>query len=74
MMYYDGFGWLWMLLWMAALVIIIGLVVWAVIAATRRGGGHDITTSRTPLDIAKERYARGEITREEFEQLKRDLL
>jgi putative membrane protein len=30
-------------------------------------------TSQTPLEILKARYARGEITREEYEQVRRGL-
>lgn len=30
-------------------------------------------TSQTPSELLKERYARGEISREEFEQMRRDL-
>jgi putative membrane protein len=42
---------------------------------TRRedGQGQPGAPRRTPLDIARERYARGDISREEFEQIKRDL-
>jgi len=73
MMYWGGGGWWWMLLWIVAAGAIIWFIVWATASAGRRGspGGE---TPRTPLDIAKERYAKGEITREEFEQIKRDLL
>ena len=38
-----------------------------------RPGDSPLGKTRTPLDIAEERYARGEISREEFERLKRDL-
>jgi len=51
---------------------IIALIVWAVTRFTR---DHEIRASgkRGALDIAKERYAKGEITKEQFEQIKRDL-
>ncbi|MEK8089126.1 SHOCT domain-containing protein [Thermithiobacillus plumbiphilus] len=52
-------------------VLIIGGIVWLIVALTRnRGGGQNISSA---LDVLKERYARGEINREEFEQKKRDL-
>ena len=77
----DGMGW-WML-WGGLMMVvfwgaIIALVVWAVQSITRRGAdrAHSPESgvlSPTPLDIAKERYARGEIDSEEFERMRRDL-
>ena len=63
-------GWM-ILVW----IIIVGLIVWGVIALVRHSGTtqYGSSSGRSPLDIAKERYARGEITKEEFEQIKRDL-
>ena len=76
----DGMGW-WML-WGGLMMVlfwgaIIALVVWGVQSLGRRDDARTqpgaTSPARTPLDIAKERYARGEISRDEFEQMKRDL-
>ena len=66
------FGGCWMIIvW----IVIIGLIVWGVIALTRRAGSRSETgTNRSPLDIARERYAKDEITKEEFERIKKDLM
>ncbi len=70
--WYD-LGWWGMGLGMLIMIIfwagLIALVVWIVVKAVRSGK----STSETPLDIAKARYARGEISKKEFEQLKKDL-
>lgn len=67
-------GWLWMLL---GLVLLVGIVV--LIMRTMRGfnGAADRRTDSAPrpapMDILRERFARGEITEAEFEQAKRAL-
>ena len=70
---YEGMGWwmvfggLWFVVFWGGLI---ALIVWGITRFTRRGYN---APRRDPLDIARERYASGEITREEFEQLKKDL-
>jgi putative membrane protein len=79
---HDGYewGWGWMVFGMVWMVIfwggIIALAVWAVSRLTgdrEKGGDQRRLEGPSPLDIAKGRYARGEITREQFEQLRHDL-
>ena len=75
----DGMGW-WML-WGGLMMVffwgaIIALAIWAVQSVGRGDDGHTqsgATPPRTPLEIAKERYARGEISREQFEEVRRTL-
>ena len=52
---------------------IIALVVWAITRFTRRESGRGTDEKRAPLDIAQERYAKGEITKEEYDRIKKDL-
>ena len=70
-----GMGWLGMIFMMAFwILVIVGLVFlikW-LIQSTRGAKEVGQGTSRA-LEILKERYARGEITKEEFEQMKKDI-
>ncbi len=49
---------------------LIALIVWGITKLSRRNSSSQ---QRDPLDIAKERYAKGEISKEEFEQIKKGL-
>lgn len=68
------FGWLFMLL-VVMLVIggIVALVVWLLRQGQPAAPAADAGGGRA-LDILRERYARGEIGREEYERMRADLL
>jgi uncharacterized membrane protein len=59
-------------MWIVVLGVI-GVVVWLIVRTQKQHGGRGSLQGESPIDIVKARYARGEITREEFENLKRDL-
>ena len=76
-MWHDGMGW-WMVFGMVWMVVfwggIVALVVWGMKRLTERGrSGPRNSERRDALDIVKERYARGEISKEEFDQIRKDL-
>jgi putative membrane protein len=54
--------------------IVLAVIIWLVIRVTGQNYNQKQTGSKSALDILKERYARGEIGKEEYEQKKRDLL
>ena len=56
---------------------IIWLIVWGVKTISHGGNHHHYTGNESRSDamtILKERYARGEITKEQFNQMKKDLM
>lgn len=55
------------------LVIIIGVVVLVVWAVKRFSSGAASSRDQTPRETLQARYARGEITREQYQQMLNDL-
>ena len=67
---HDGMGW-WMLLGGIMWLLLWGSIVWLILTAVRPRGRMDVTLDA--LEVARRRYASGEITLETYQQLQRDL-
>lgn len=65
-MMHNGFGGMFM--W----IIFIGLIGLLIYLIARASKGGD-RMAETPLEILKKRYARGEITKEDFDRMKKDI-
>ena len=76
-MMWRGGGWMWGVgMWLGGLAMLVfwgALIVGAILVVRHLGGmpGSEVRTS--PLDILKRRYASGEIMREQYEQMRKDL-
>ena len=74
--FFGGFGFIWIIfICIFVLAIIIGiilLIVWLVRRASYPG---EISKSKAgdAMEILKERYAKGEITKKEFENMEKDI-
>lgn len=68
-------GWAWMLVWLAFLAVLVVGVVLVVRALTDRSGGATGAGGSTisAMQILEERFARGDIDKEEFEERRRTL-
>ena len=62
----PGFGWFFMILvWVLMIAGVVALIKWLRSSSAQHG--------ETPLEILKARYARGEINKEEYERMRREL-
>lgn len=69
----DGWGWgMGMgIVGLLVLLLVVGLVTWLIVSGTQRPGSRG--GSRSALDVLDERYARGEIDRNDYLERRADL-
>ncbi|MBI2831035.1 MAG: SHOCT domain-containing protein [Chloroflexi bacterium] len=58
------------------MILFWGLVIWAIVALVRgtTGSAGSRSGADSALDVLKRRYAQGDISKEEYEQKKKDLI
>ena len=70
---YWGWGGMWIgwIIWL----VIIAAIIWVVASLVGRSkrGEENAHPTESAMDILKKRYAKGEITKEQFDQMKKDL-
>jgi putative membrane protein len=74
--YGYGFGLFHAVVWIVILIAVVALIVWLVRSLTGSGAQHHGPPPRRSagLEVLEERYARGEINRDEYLQKKKDIL
>lgn len=72
---FGPLGWLALLLsWLVPVLVTVAAVKYVFFSGTRSAGKPTQAAPDTALRILEERYARGEIEREEFQQKRADLM
>ena len=67
-----GMGWLMLAFWILVLIALFLLIRWLLQITGREKNG--VNGSVSALEILRQRYARGEIDKTEFERIKADLI
>lgn len=62
-----------MLMFWGGLIALAVLIIRSFTNGGSRSSSSDLSSQKTPLQILEERYARGEIGKEEFESIRADI-
>jgi putative membrane protein len=74
MWFFDGeSGWALFLGWLLFAVLIVSVTTLGILLIRRLRARDESDETPTALSIAKQRYASGQISKEEFEKIKKDL-
>lgn len=68
-----GFGLFGMIIWIVVLIAVVAIVIWLVRSVIGHGVDHVPPRRSSGLDVLEERYARGEIDRDEYLQKRKDI-
>ena len=68
-----GYGWYGGMFTWIILIIVVVIIIYFVLNRSRNVKPSDDSTKESAVDILKKRYAKGEITKEDFDKLKRDI-
>ena len=72
----DGMGWgagWWMLFGSLLWIAFWGTAIYLIVTLVRRSGHGTQAAQDDPAAVLKQRYARGELGRDEYERMRRDL-
>ena len=75
MYYYGNYGSFWPFHFFGSIAMIAfwALVVAGIVWLVRQPSSHSSAGNHSALDILKTRYAKGELTKEQFESMKKDI-
>lgn len=69
----HDWGWGWVLFGGLHMILFWVLVIGAIVLIARMASGNRLSRRPDPLAILKERYARGEIDKAQYEEMRKDL-
>ena len=70
---FAGHGWGWVGIGMVHMLLFWAFVIFAIFYLSGTSSESSRETNKVPLDILKERYARGEIEKPDYEEKRREL-